>query len=104
MTKLTNAMGRWLLRQDGWHLALSLWYMLCPMLLALEAWAFFAGGGYRQHRVHIPALLCAVAIVLVVPPVIAVGLAGYLLKGWRQRGWPKSRNDEWCGRSRNDEH
>jgi hypothetical protein len=79
------AVGASLLRQQGWHLALSLWYMLFPILLALEVFGFFAGGGYAHHRVHVSALLLAVAIALLVPPAIAVGLARYLRRGWLER-------------------
>jgi hypothetical protein len=93
LRKLTEAAGAWLLRQQGWHLARSLWYLLFPMLLALEVFGFFAGGGYAHHRVNASALLLAVAIALLAPPAIAVGLAHYLRRGWLECGWSQSRND-----------
>ena len=51
------SVGGWLLRQRGWRLALSLWYMFFPILLALEVFGFFAGGGYAHHRLDVSALL-----------------------------------------------
>jgi hypothetical protein len=93
LRKLTVAVGGWLLRQRGWHLALSLWFMFFPTLLALEVFGFFAGGGYAHHRVDVPALLLAVAIVLLVPPAIAVGLARYLRRGRLEPGWSQPGND-----------
>jgi hypothetical protein len=44
-------------------------------------------------RVDVSNLLFAVAIALLAPPAIAVGLARYLRRGWLERGWSQSRND-----------
>jgi hypothetical protein len=93
LRRLTAGVGGWLLRQRGWHLTLSLWYMFFPLVLALEVFGFFAGGGYAHHRVDVSALLFAVVIALLVPPAIAVGLARYLRRGWLERGWSQSGND-----------
>jgi hypothetical protein len=86
LRKLAAAFGAWLLRQQGWHLALSLWYMLFPIFLAGESFALFDGGGYTHRRVDLSALLLAVAIALLVPPVCAAGLARNLRRGWRESG------------------
>lgn len=85
--------GAWLLRQQGWHLALSLWYMFFPLILAGEVFAFFADGGYAHHRVDVSALLLAVAIALLAPPAFAVGLARNLRRAWLERGWSRAGND-----------
>jgi hypothetical protein len=84
-----TALGAWLLRQKGWHLARSLWYLFFPTLLAVEVLSLIAD----RHRADLSALLVAAATVLLVPPAFAVILARYMRRGWLERGWAQPGND-----------